>query len=98
ATLPELAVLGMSMAEQLPRLRDGLIGTPTIHTAIPRVDTKWGGCCTELLAQMHDHPSKAAKSYYFKTFAQYFAAIFQSLEEMARCIKRKARCVVVVQD
>ena len=98
ATLPELAVLGLGLASQFIELRKKLIGTPTIQDAVPRADKNWGQTCSAFLRQLRKHPSKAARSYYYKTFAQYFSGISRSLSELSRCMKTGANCVIVVQD
>jgi DNA modification methylase len=98
ATSPELAVLGFRLAEQLPDLRKRLIGTPTIQDVVPNVNANWGPTCSGFLGRLHDHPSKAAKSYYYKTYIQYFAAMSRSFSELSRCLKKGAYCVIVVQD
>lgn len=98
ATLVELAVMGFEVESRLRELRAGLIGTPTIHPDTPTPHASWGKTCIRLLDQVRDHPSKAAKSYYYKTYVQYFAAIARSLKELGRCLKPGGRCVLVVQD
>jgi hypothetical protein len=98
ATSPELAVLGFSLAKQLPALRRELIGTPTIQEVVPQVDSDWGPTCNSLLKKLYEHPSKAAKSYYYKTYVQYFAGIARSFGELSRCMKTGATCLMVVQD
>jgi len=98
ATSPELAVLGFRVDTHLGELRARLIGTPTIHTDTPNPEVSWGGACSEVLERISNHPSKAAKAYYYKTYVQYFAAMARSFSEISRCLKRRGRCVVVVQD
>jgi hypothetical protein len=98
ATSPELAVLGFQVDTRLGELRSRLIGTPTIHAETPEPDALWGTTCLKMLEQIHNHPSKAAKTYYYKTYVQYFAAMARSFSEMGRCLKVRARCVLVVQD
>jgi hypothetical protein len=98
ATSPELAVLGFRVDTHLGELRASLIGTPTIHTDTPSAAASWGGACSEVLERISNHPSKAARAYYYKTYVQYFAGIAQSFSEMSRCLKQHARCVLVVQD
>lgn len=98
ATSPELAVLGFKMDAQLRELRGRLIGTPTIHDSPPPPDSTWGPACNAFLEQVAQHPSKAAKSYYYKTYVQYFGAITQSVSEIARCMKPNSNCVIVIQD
>jgi hypothetical protein len=98
ATLPELAVLGFEVDTRLGELRARLIGTPTIHADTPMPNASWGNTCIALLERIRDHRSKAAKSYYYKTYVQYFAAMARSFSEMNRCLKLQGRCVLVVQD
>ena len=98
ATSPELAMLGFRVDTRLGELRTRLIGTPTIRKDIPSPDEAWGSACLEVLERISSHPSKAAKGYYYKTYVQYFAAMEKSLSEVSRCLRRKGRCVLVVQD
>jgi hypothetical protein len=98
ATLPELAVMGFEVDKRLGEFRAGLIGTPTIHPDTPEPSTSWGNTCVKLLKRIHDHRSKAASAYYYKTYIQYFAAMAQSFSELSRCLKLRATCVLVVQD
>jgi hypothetical protein len=98
ATSPELAALGFRVDTHLGQLRARLIGTPTIHADTPDPEGSWGGTCSEVLKRISNHPSKAAKAYYYKTYVQYFAAMARSFSEMSRCLRRRGRCVVVVQD
>ncbi len=98
ATSPELAVLGLKMDTQLRELRGRLIGTPTIQDSPRLPDPTWGPACNRFLKQVAQHPSKAAKSYYYKTYVQYFGAITRSVSEIARCIKPNGNCIIVIQD
>ena len=98
ATSPELAVLGLRMDTQLRELRGKLIGTPTIHASPQLPNSTWGPACNAFLQRVAQHPSKAAKSYYYKTYVQYFAGITRSLSEIARCVKPKGNCIIVIQD
>ena len=98
ATSPELAVLGFRLTKPLRDLRKRLIGTPTIQDVVPSADINWGPTCNAFLRRLRNHPSKAAETYYYKTYVQYFAGISQSLSELSRCMKDDARCVIVVQD
>ena len=98
ATSPELAVLGLKMGAQLRELRGSLIGTPTIRDSPELPDSTWGPCCNAFLKQVARHPSKAAKSYYYKTYVQYFGAITRSASEIARCVRSNGNCVIVIQD
>jgi hypothetical protein len=98
ATSPDLAVLGVEMDTQLRELRGKLIGTPTIHDSLPLPKSTWGPACNAFLKQVAQHPSKAAKSYYYKTYVQYFGGITRSLSEIARCVKPDGNCIIVIQD
>ena len=98
ATSPELAVLGLRMDAQLRELRGRLIGTPTIHDSPQVPGPAWGPACNAFLKQVVQHPSKAAKSYYYKTYIQYFGGIARSLSEMARCVRPDGNCIIVIQD
>lgn len=98
ATSPELATLGFRMEDQLRELRASLIGTPTIRGSSQEPDRNWGTTCNAFLDQVAQHPSKAAKSYYYKTYVQYFAAVARSMSEIARCVRPGGKAVIVVQD
>jgi hypothetical protein len=86
------------MDDQLRDLRSKLIGTPTIQTSSKEPNRNWGATCDAFLEQVAQHPSKAAKSYYHKTYVQYFAAIARSMSEIARCVRPGGKAVIVVQD
>jgi DNA modification methylase len=98
ATSPELAVLGLKLGNQLRELRGKLIGTPTIQGTSHAPDPIWGTSCNAFLNKVGHHPSKAAKSYYYKTYTQYFAAIARSISEIGRCVKSGGNCIIVIQD
>jgi hypothetical protein len=98
ATSAELAVLSFPVGTQLRELRGRFIGTPTIHAETPDPDASWGNTCLALLERIRNHSSKAAKTYYYKTYVQYFAAMARSFSEVGRCLKSRAQCILVVQD
>lgn len=98
ATLPELALLGLCPRKDAQHLRQQMIGTPTISPTIPALLSHWGPTCTEFLYSVANHTSKASRSYYLKTFLQYFHGIFYSLEEIDRTLRPPGHCVLVVQD
>jgi len=98
ATSAELAVLGFQVERGLRELRGKLIGTPTIQGKCHQPDPKWGRACNTFLDQVNQHPSKAAKGYYYKTYVQYFDAITRSISEIARCVKPGGKCIIVIQD
>lgn len=97
-TGPELALLGLGQAAGLRQLRDQMIGTPTIGKEAPTPDPKWGTKCLEILNRISNHTSKASKSYYLKTYVQYFDGLYQSIAELDRVLARTGQCFFVVQD
>jgi len=96
-TSPELALLGATSVA-VKRLRDQMIGTPTIHKATPEVETAWGPTCNAAVDAIARHTSYASKSYYWKTYMQYFHGLGASLREIDRTLKAAGRCMLVVQD
>lgn len=97
STRPELAILGFS-EEDLDVLRRKMIGTPKISREIPKINTNWGSTCLEFINNVAQHNSKAAKSYYYKHFVQYFNSINQSILELDRVLKKDGICILVLQD
>lgn len=97
-TGPELALLGVGAPMMLRRLRELMIGTPTIAAAQPSPTKDWGTTCLELLDRVSRHKSRASKSYYLKTQVQYFDGLYESLKEINRTLARSGECVFVVQD
>ena len=98
ATKPELALLGLSMDEGLKKLRQLMIGTPTISKETLNFKTEWGHTCSCFLNKVSNHYSKASNSYYYKTFLQYFNSIYESLKEINRTLKKGGIAIFVVQD
>lgn len=98
ATLPELAVIGYPNGTIMRRLRDDMIGTPTMVADVPSKSEKWGTTCAQFLAAVESHHSKASSTYYSKYYKQYFASLFASLVEIDRVLKKNGRCVLVLQD
>ena len=97
-TSPELAVLGMDVRSELKPLRDRMLGTSTISVNLPITTEGLGPTCAELLEKIGSHPSKAAKSYYLKTYLQYFDGLRHSMAEIARVLQSGRPAAVVVQD
>jgi hypothetical protein len=98
ATTPELAVLGADHAA-IRRLRDAMIGSPTISSGSHNIATHdWGRTCAHFLRRVREHPSKASGGYYSKVFLSYFAGMSTSLRELARIAKPSAPVILVVQD
>ena len=98
ATLPELAVIGHPNGRVIRRLRERMIGTPTIDECEEYETDHWGTTCARFLSAVERHTSKASSTYYLKYYQQYFASIFASLKEIDRVLKPNGRCVLVVQD
>lgn len=98
ATLPELAVIGYPNGMVTRRLRDQMIGTPTINKCATYDSNLWGKTCSRFLSAVERHSSKASSTYYLKNYRQYFASIFASLIEINRVLKSRGQCVLVVQD
>lgn len=96
-TSPELALLGYA-GDSFRRLRDAMIGTPTICGSPKSSSSDWGKKCTRLLRSIWRNQAKASKSYYWKTYVQYFDGLFRSLSEIARALRNSGMCFLVLQD
>lgn len=98
ATLPELAVLGLT-GDDVRTLRDRMIGTPTMTSKSGSLNSaEWGDATRSLLDQIATHPSYSSASYYRKYYHQYFAGMWDSLVELHRVVKPGKSAVLVVQD
>jgi hypothetical protein len=97
ATRLELALLGYS-SESFVNLRRSLIGSATVGKTIPGPLPSWGPTCNSFLDKVKRHPSKASRTYYYKSHVQYFRSIWNSLAEINRVLKSRAACFLVVQD
>jgi DNA modification methylase len=98
ATLPELATLGYQIGPDVKGLRDRMIGTPTITTRPRDQIPDCSHTLNRFLDSVCDHSSKASSTYYQRTFAQYFAGLYQSLREIARTLRPHGTCCIVIQD
>jgi DNA modification methylase len=96
-TGPELALLGATNTAARG-LRDQMIGTPTIHNDLPSPSQTWGSTCLGTLDCIFHHDSYASRSYYWKTYLQYFDGLHKSLQEVNRTLRPSGKCVLVVQD
>lgn len=94
----ELAVLGISHAD-VKKLRDYMIGSPTVHSDMQKrtvpIEMK---LCTKILNDISKHTSKAAQSYYYKTYKQYILEMEDSLKEISRVLSNNGIAILVVQD
>jgi tRNA G10 N-methylase Trm11 len=94
----ELATLGIGeQGERFDDLRRGSMGTPLVRPTVPSAATGFPEGVTTVLRAIQEHPSKSSKSYYYKTYAQYFADAIASLDELQRVLKSGASAVLVVQ-
>ncbi len=97
STLPELAVLGFSPSATR-KLRDQMIGTPTMHVRNVEVPDEWGPKVAATLGSIMSHSSKASSTYYYRNHWQYFAGMSSSLDEIARVVRPNGKVLLVVQD
>jgi hypothetical protein len=97
ATLPELSVLGLSFAD-FRRLREAMIGTPTMGPRVTGTDLPTSGPLGWFLSRVAGHSSKASSTYYHKYFMQYYTGIHRSLLEMRRVMTDGGIAYIVVQD
>ena len=97
STRPELAVLGCTQSG-MRDLRSNMIGTPTITGQDINIQESWGSTCLSFLKSVEGHSAKSSKSYYFKTFTQYFNSTYISLKEIERVLTKDGKCTLVVQD
>lgn len=95
STKPELLIV---QPHQWREIRENSIGTPAIVDKTIAVDPSWGTTCTNLLARVAEHPSKAAKSYYLPNILQYFRDVEMSLIEAIRVLKPGGQALIVVQS
>jgi hypothetical protein len=97
STLPELAVLGMTVPD-VRSLRDLMIGTPTIHSSDRDIPAAWGPTATKAMKAIAIHPSRASSSYYRATYWQYFDKLARSIVEIRRVLCSGGKAILVVQD
>lgn len=97
ATAPELAVLGVT-ASEVRRLRDVMIGTPTIQQDTIRPLSHWGTTCNSVLEAVRNHSAKASSTYYYKTVIQYFNGMWESLYRITKEAGVGSQAAIVVQD
>lgn len=98
ATAIELSILRINEG-LFNHLRRSLMGTSTVNNKVGTViDLQWGRTCSRFLNMVYEHPSKASQSYYYKNHYKYFESLHSSIAELARVLKPKGTCVLVVQD
>lgn len=94
----ENAILGYS-DDEIKKLRSLMIGSPTVHNASQQVKLNLNAhYCNSVLNDIGTHDSKAALTYYYKTYKQYFVEMAESMTEIYRVLKKGGKAVLVVQD
>lgn len=100
----ELSLLGYNNLD-IQNLRRDMIGTPTIKKGmdysklLPHMEfLNVSDTCIFTMEQISSHQSKAAKSYYYKTYIQYFIGMYESIKEMYRVLNKSGIAIIVVQD
>jgi hypothetical protein len=96
STRPELLII--SNPSILRKIREKTIGAPVIVDKNIQVNSLWGTTCVELLENVNNHTSKAARSYYLPNMLQYFRDIELSVREILRVLKPTAQALIVVQS
>lgn len=97
STSPELSLLGYDTTT-FHDLRCRMIGTNNILERKSCYSNSWGTTCYSFLNQVKNHPSKASKIYYLKTYLQYFYSLYRSLDELNRVLKNRGTATIVVQN
>jgi hypothetical protein len=98
ATKPELATLGLDERDQRD-LRRRMLGTTTVPKTIdPTVIRHLPAVARERLDIIMNHSSKASATYYWKSIAQYFASLFESLSSITSVVDEASLMLLVVQD
>ncbi len=96
STRPELLLLANE--NELRKTREMTMGAPVIVDKSIVPTKVWGKICNSLLSAVREHPSKAARSYYFPNIVQYFRDAESSLRQIVRVLKPKSKALVVVQS
>ena len=94
----ELALLGIQN-DEVKKLRNHMIGSPTVHKDVLKGEVSSELVkCNKLLDEIRKHDSKAAQSYYYKTYKQYILEMEASLKEIARVLVIEGIAILVIQD
>jgi DNA modification methylase len=95
----ELAALGIGRnSPEFETQRRAFMGTPLARKGpAPEIPSDWPCGVRKLLASIRAHPSKDSRSYYYKTFWQYFADARASLSELHRVLRPGGLALFVVQ-
>lgn len=98
STKPELLFLGLKNKDEFDFVRRATMGAPVIADKNIEVNKEWGKLVCSFLDAVKNHESKAAKSYYYPIFVQYFRDAFDSLKEIRRVLKSGGKACLVVQS
>jgi DNA modification methylase len=96
STMPEIYLLGGE--DLLSRVRHQTMGAPVITKGEKYQKESWGPTCNFLLDSIKQHPTKAAKSYYWKNIVQYCMDLDKALAEIKRVLKPGGKGLIVVQN
>ena len=96
STMPEIYLLGGE--DLLARIRHQTMGAPVITKGEKYQKESWGPTCNCLLDSIKKHPTKAAKSYYWKNIVQYCMDLDKALGEIKRVLKPGGKGLIVVQN
>lgn len=96
STSPELLIMGD--ADHLRSIREMTMGAPVIVDRSIETDKMWGALAVQLVHDVENHSSKAAKSYYMPNMKQYFRDAALSLSEILRVLKPSSTALIVVQS
>ena len=92
----ELSLFGVE--NLITHVRHSTMGAPVITGKKLKQDEKWGAIVNEFLSGVASHPTKAAKSYYWKNFLQYFSDMDKALDEINRVLRPGGSGLIVVQS
>jgi DNA modification methylase len=98
AVSTKLELLTVFDEAEAQRIRQLSMGSTVILKDVPKRSQAWGVKCNALLEGVEGHSSKAAKSYYLKSFLQYFRDAEHSLREIHRTLKPGGTALIVVQS
>ena len=96
STTPELSLFGNP--DLLTHVRHNTMGAPVITEDAKFQKKSWGKICNSFLDAVASHPTKAARSYYWKNIVQYFIDMEKSIEEIFRVLKPGGKGLIVVQS
>lgn len=99
STIIELSVIGYAN-DEIDALRKDMIGTPKILSKDNEYDLEQfvSQKTKAILKRIKTHKSKAAESYYYKTFFQYFENMQHSIGEISRVTKSGGTVMMILQD